>query len=159
MKSRFESIPHSFLIMKKRAISIIADNGSHFISYLAINFGARFCEGNSTNRDSTFIAKIDSGNGQDDMNPFIEWFLAYKLEVWVTQFLNTPALSLIKSPNLANIGRKCKRQIQLEEHTVCSIPISRVTGAPTQVDTRNCGIYSLLNTRAAFLSDLNHHVR
>jgi hypothetical protein len=126
MKSQFESIPHSISIMKKRAISIIGCNGSHFISYLAVNFGAHFLGENSMNTDSTFIANIDSGNGQEDMNPFIQWLLAviYKLEVWVTQFLNTPALSLIKSPNLADIGRKCKRQIQSKEHSVCSIAIS-----------------------------------
>jgi hypothetical protein len=60
---------------------------------------------------------------------------------------------------LAKIGRKCKRQIQLKEHIVCSIPITRVTRAPTQEDTCNCGIYSLINTRAAFLGDWNHHMR
>jgi hypothetical protein len=60
---------------------------------------------------------------------------------------------------LAKIGRKCKRQIQLKEHIVCSIPITRVTRAPTQEDTCNCGIYLLINTRAAFLGDRNHHVR
>jgi hypothetical protein len=32
MKLRFDSLPHSFSIMKKRAISIIAGDGSHFIS-------------------------------------------------------------------------------------------------------------------------------
>jgi hypothetical protein len=62
--------------MKKRAISIIAGNGSHFISYLAVNFGAHFREENSTNTDSTFIFNIDSGNGQEDMNPFMQWLLA-----------------------------------------------------------------------------------
>jgi hypothetical protein len=161
MKSRFESIPHSFSIMKKRAISIIDGNGSHFISYLAVNFGAHFQVENSTNTDSTFIANIDSGIGLGDMNHFIQWLLAviYELEVWVNQFLNTPVLSLIKSPKLADIARKCKRQIQSKEHYVCSIPISCVTRAPTQEDTWKCGIYSMLNARAAFLSDLNNHVR
>jgi hypothetical protein len=147
--------------MKKRAISVIAGDGSHFISYLAVNFGAHFQEENSTNRDSTFIANIDSGNGSVNMNPFIQWLFAviYELEVWVTQFLSTLALDLIESPYLAKIGRKCKRQIQSKEHIVCSIPITRVTRAPTQEDTCNCGIYSLINTRAAFLGDRNHHVR
>ena len=95
------------------------------------------------------------------MDPFIQWLFAviYELEVWVTQFLNTSALDLIESPYLAKIGRKCKRQIQSKEHIVCSIPITRVTRAPTQEDTCNCGIYSLINTRAAFLGDRNHHVR
>jgi hypothetical protein len=69
------------------------------------------------------------------------------------------ALGLIESPYIANIGRKCKRQIQSKKHIVCSIPITRVTRAPTQEDTCNCGIYSLINTRAAFLGDRNHHVR
>jgi hypothetical protein len=150
MKLRFDSLPHSFSMMKKRAISIIAGDGSHFISYLAVNFGAHFQEENSTNRDSTFIANIDSGNGSVNMHPFIQWLYAviYELEVWVTQFLNTSALGLIERPYLAKIGRKCKRQIQSKEHIVCSIPITRVTRAPTQEDTCNCGIYSLLNTRA-----------
>jgi hypothetical protein len=69
--------------MKKHAISIIAGNGSHFISYLAVNFGAHFREENYTNTDSTFIANIDSSIGLGDMNPFIQWLLAviYKLEV------------------------------------------------------------------------------
>jgi hypothetical protein len=31
MKVHFDSISHSFSIMKKRAISIIAGDGSHFI--------------------------------------------------------------------------------------------------------------------------------
>jgi hypothetical protein len=144
MKLQFDSIPHSFSIMKKRALSIIAGDGSHFISYLAVNFGADFQEENYTNRDSTFIANIDSGDGIVNMNPFIQWLFAviYELEVWVTQFLNTLALGLIESSYLANIGRKCKRQIQSKEHIVCSIPIFRVTRAPTQEDTCNCGIYS-----------------
>jgi hypothetical protein len=161
MKLRFDSLPHNFSVMKKRAISIIAGDGSHFISYLAVNFGAHFQEENSRNRDSTFIANIDSGDGNVGVNPFIQWLFAviYKLEVWVTQFLNTSALGLIESPYLANIGRKCKRQIQSKEHIVCSIPISRVTRAPTQEYTCNCGIYSLLNTQAAFWGDRNHHVR
>ncbi len=161
MKVHFDSIPHSFSIMKKRAILIIAGDGSHFISYLAVNFGAHFQEENSTNRDSAFIANIDSGDGSANMDPFIQWLFAviYELEVWVTQFLNTSALDLIESPYLAKIGRKCKRQIQSKEHIVCSIPITRVTRAPTQEDTCNCGIYSLINTRAAFLGDRNHHVR
>jgi hypothetical protein len=73
--------------------------------------------------------------------------------------LNTSALDLIESPYLAKIGRKRKRQIQSKKHIVCSIPISRVTRAPTQEDTRNCGIHSLINARAAFLGDRNHHVR
>jgi hypothetical protein len=142
MKLRFDSIPHSFSIMKKRAILIIAGDGSHFISYLAVHFGAHFQEENSTNRDSTFIANIDSGDGSANMNPFIQWLFAviYKVEVWVTRFLNTTALGLIESPYLAKIGRKCKRQIQSKEHTKGSIPISRVTRAPTQEDTCNCGI-------------------
>jgi hypothetical protein len=161
MKVRFDILPHSFSIMKKRAISIIAGDGSHFISYLAVNFGAHFQEGNSTNRDSTFIANIDSGDDIVNMNPFMQWLFAviYELEVWVTQFLNTSALGLIESPYLPNIGRKCKRQIQSKEHIVCSIPITHVTRAPTQEDTCNCGIYLLLNTRAAFWGDRNHHVR
>jgi hypothetical protein len=57
--------------MKKHVISIIAGNGVYFISYLAINVGAHFQEENSTNRDSTSIANIDIGAGDDDMNPFI----------------------------------------------------------------------------------------
>jgi hypothetical protein len=128
---------------------------------LAINFGAHFQEENSMSRDSTFIANIDSGDGSTNMDPFIQWLLAviYKLEVWVTQLLNTSALDLIVSPYLANIGQKCKRQIQSKEHIVCSIPITAVTRAPTQEDTCNCGIYSLITTRAAFLGDQNHHVR
>jgi hypothetical protein len=155
MKVHFDSIPHSFSTMKKRAITIIAGDRSHFISYLAVNYGAHFQEENSTNSDSTFIAIIDSGNGSANMNPFIQWLFAviYELEVWVTQFLNTLALGLIERPYLAKIGRKYKRQIQSKEHIVCSIPITRVTRAPTQEDTCNCGIYSLLNTRAAFLGD------
>jgi hypothetical protein len=86
MNSRFESIPHSFSVMKKHVISIIAGDSSHFISYLAVNFGAHFREDNSTNRDSTFIANINSSNGDVDTNLFIQWLLAviYKLEVWVT---------------------------------------------------------------------------
>jgi hypothetical protein len=110
--------------------------------------------------DSTFIANINSGGGQDNMDPFIQWLLAliYKLEVWVTQFLNTSVLDLIESPFLADIGRKCKRQMQSREHTVYSIPISRVTWAPSQEDSCNCCIYSLVNTRTAFLADLHHHV-
>jgi hypothetical protein len=161
MKLQFDSLPHSFFIMKKRTISIIAGDGSHFISYLTVNFRADFQEENSTNRDSTFITNIISGDGIVNMNPFIEWFFAviYEFEVWVTQFLNTSALGLIESPYLANIGRNCKRQIQSKEHIVCSIPISHATRAPTQEDTCNCGIYSLLNTRATFLGDQNHHVR
>jgi hypothetical protein len=110
--------------MKKRAILIIAGDGSHFISYLAVNFGAHFAEENSTSMYSTFIANIDR-DGNVNMNPFIQWLLAviiYKLEVRVTQFLNTLALGLIKNSYLANIGRKCKRQIQPKEHIVCSIP-------------------------------------
>jgi hypothetical protein len=161
MKLRFDSLPHSFSIMKKRAISIIAGGGSHFFSYLAVHFGAHFQEENSTNRDSTFIANINSGDGSANVNPFIQWLFAviYELEVWVAQFLNTSALGLIESPYLAKIGRKCKRQIQSKEHIVCSIPVSRVTRMPTQEDTCNCGIYLLLNTQAAFLGERNHHVR
>jgi hypothetical protein len=164
MKLRFDShsLPHSFSIMKKRAISIIAGDGSHFISYLAVNFVAHFQEENSTNRDSAFSANIESGDGSVNMNPFIQWLFAviYELEIWVTQFLNTSALCLIERPYLAKIGRKCKRQIQSKEHIVCSILITCVTRAPTQEDTCNCGIYSLLNTRAAFLGDWNYqHVR
>jgi hypothetical protein len=89
------------------------------------------------------------------------WLLAvfYKLEVWVTQFLNTPAMGLIESPSLAAIGCKCKRQMQKKTHPVCSIPILHVTQAPRQEDTWNCGIYSLLNTRAPSLADLNHSVK
>jgi hypothetical protein len=107
MKLRFDSIPHSFSIMKKRAISIIAGDGSHFISYLAVDFGAHSQEENSTNRDSTFIANINSGDGSANMNPFIQWLFAvmYELEVWVAQFLKTSALSLIERPYLAKIGR------------------------------------------------------
>jgi hypothetical protein len=37
MKVQFDSIPDSFFIMKKRAISIIAGDGSHFISYLVLD--------------------------------------------------------------------------------------------------------------------------
>jgi hypothetical protein len=161
MKLRFDSLPHSFSIMKKRAFSIIAGDGSHFISYLAVDFGAHFQEENSTNRDSTFITKIDSGDGSANMYPFIQWVFAiiYELEVWVTQYLNTSALGLIESPYLAKIGRKRKRQIQSKEHIVCSIPITRVTRAPTQEDTCNCGIYLLINTGAAFLEDRNIHMR
>jgi hypothetical protein len=129
MKVHFDSIPYTFSIMKKRAISIIACDGSHFISYLAVNFGAHFQEENSKNRDSAFIANIDTGDGSANMDPFIQCLLAviHELEVWVTQFLNTLALDLIESPYLAKIGRKCKRQIQWKEHIVCSIPITRVT--------------------------------
>jgi hypothetical protein len=71
MKLRFDSLPHSFSIMKKRAISIIAGDGNHFISYLSVNFGADFQKENSMNRDSTFIANIDSGDGIVNMGPFI----------------------------------------------------------------------------------------
>jgi hypothetical protein len=129
MKEHFDSVPHSFLIMKKPTILIIAGNGVHFISYLILYFGAHFQEEDSTNVDSAFIANINSGGGQDNMDPFIQWLLAviYKLEVWVTQFLNTSVSDLIESPFLADIGCKCKRQIQSMEHTVCSIPVSRVT--------------------------------
>ena len=160
MKSRFDSMPHSFSIMKKRVISIIAGNGSHFISYQVVNFGAHFREKTSTNREPTFIANIDSGDGDVHMNPFIQWLLAviFELEAWVTQFLNTPLLGLIQSPNLVTIGRECKRLVESTEHTVCSIKISRVTRAPTQDDGCNCGIFSLLNSRAAFCGDLHHHV-
>jgi hypothetical protein len=100
MKLRFDSLPHSFSIMKKRAISIIAGDGSHFISYLLVNCGAHFQEENSRNMDSTFVANIDSGNGSANMDPFIQWLFAviYKLEVWVTQFLNTLTLDLIEGP-------------------------------------------------------------
>jgi hypothetical protein len=152
MKVHFHSLRHSFFIMKKRAISIIAGDGSHFISYLAVHFGAHFQEENSTNRDSAYIANIDSGDGSANMDPFIQWLFAviYELEVWVIRFLNTLALGSIESPYLAKIGRKCKQQIQSKKHIVYSIPISRVTRAPTQEDTCNCGIYLLLNTRAAF---------
>jgi hypothetical protein len=148
MKVHFDSIPHSFSIMKKRAISIIAGDGSHFISYLAVNFGAHFQEENSTNRDSTFIANIDSSDDSANMDPFIQWLLAviYELEVWVTQFLNTLAFDLIESPYLAKIGRKCKPQIQSKEHIVCSVPITRVTQAPTQEDIAafiRCSIHEL----------------
>jgi hypothetical protein len=96
---------------------------------LAIKFGAHFQEENSTNRDSTFIANIDSGDDSANMDPFIQWLFAviYELEVWVTQFLNTLALGLIERPYLAKIGCKYKRQIQSKEHIVCSIPITRVS--------------------------------
>jgi hypothetical protein len=68
--------------MKKRAVSIIAGDGSHFISYLAVNFGAHFQEENSTKRDSTFIANIDSGDGSANMmDPFIQWLYAVIYEL------------------------------------------------------------------------------
>jgi hypothetical protein len=94
------------------------------------------------------------------MDPFIQWLLAitYKLEVWVMQFLNTPAMGLIERPFLASIARIYKTEINLKEHTVYSIPIFCVTQAPSQEDSCNCGIYALLNTRAAYLADLHHHV-
>ena len=79
MKVHFDSIPHSFSIMKKRAISIIAGDGSHFISYLAVNFGAHFQEEISTNRDSTFIANIDSGDGS--ANRTLSFDGCYNLQV------------------------------------------------------------------------------
>ncbi len=72
MKEQFDSVPQSFSIMKKHAISIIAGKGFHYISYLVINFGAHFWEEDSTNVDSTFIANIDSGGDQDNMDPFIQ---------------------------------------------------------------------------------------
>jgi hypothetical protein len=111
MKARFQGlIPHSFSVMKKRVISIIGGNGSHFVSYMVVNFGSHFREDNSPKSCHTFIASIDSGDGDADMDPFIQWLLAviYKIEVWVTQFLNTSSLGLITmSPSLlANIGRK-----------------------------------------------------
>ena len=159
--ARFEGIPHSFSVMKKRVISIIAGNGSHFVSYMAVNFGAHFREDSSTRSGHAFIASIDSIDGDADMDPFIQWLLAviYEIEVWVTQFLNTSSLGLITSPLLANIGRRCKSQIQSKEHTVCSIRISRVKQAPTQYDDCNCGIFSLINSQAAFFADVHHHVK
>jgi hypothetical protein len=113
MKEAFDSIPHSFVIMKKCALLIIAGYRVHFISYLVVNFGAHFREEDSTKVDSTFIANINSGVDQDNMEPFVQWLLAviYKLEVWVMQFLRTSVSDLIESPFLVTIGRKCKSQI------------------------------------------------
>jgi hypothetical protein len=128
MKLLFDSLPHFFSITKNLVILIIAGNGVHFICYLAVNFGAHFQEGNAADMESTFIANSDSGSGNDNTNPFVQWLLAviYELEVWVIQFFNTPAMGLIESPSPAKIGRKCKIQIQRKAQTVCSIPIPRV---------------------------------
>ncbi len=160
MKLLFDDLPQSFSIMKKRVISIIAGNGVHFICYLVVNFGAHFKDGKATDKESSFIANLDSDGGGEEMNPFVQWLLAviYELEVWVAKFLNTPLHASIESPSLATIGRKCKNQVQNENHRVCSIPISHDTQAPSQTDSCNCGIFSLLNNRAAYLADLNHHV-
>ena len=156
----FDGMPHTFSTMKKRVISIIAGDSIHFICYLAINFGSHFKDGSSPKKEPSFIVNVDSSGGLDGMNPFVQWLLAviYKVEVWVTKFLNTPSLVLIDSPSLSAIGRKCKRMIRSNTHIVCTIPIPHVTAAPTQEDTYNCGIFSVLNSRAAFLADLNHHV-
>jgi hypothetical protein len=161
MKVVFAGLPHTFSIMKKRVISIIAGDSSHFICYLAVNFGAHF-KGVTPAADGEpcFIANIDSGNGGKGMNPFVQWLLAviYELEVWVTQFLNTAPAVLITSPSLSEIGRRCKTMVKRKKHRVCQIPIPQVLGCPKQADGWNCGVFSVLNTRAVFLADLYHHV-
>jgi hypothetical protein len=115
---------------------IIAGNGVYFICYVAFNFGAHFQDGHATDTESTFIGNIKSKDSNDPMNPFLKWLLAiiYVLKVWVTHFLDTPAMGLTESPFLAKVGRTCKRQIQKKTHP------------PRQHNTWICSIYSLLNT-------------
>ncbi len=160
MKVVFDGLPQTFSIMKKRVISIIAGNGVHFVCYMAINFGAHFKHGNLAEKEPSFIANLDSQGGTGEMDTFVQWLLAviYELEVWVTKLLNTPALVMIDSPSLSEIGRKCKEMVGMGSHSVCQIPISHVPQVPRQTDTWNCGIFSLLHTRGAFLADLKHHL-
>ncbi len=98
-KEAFDNVPQTFSIMKKRVISIIAGDGIHFVCYLAINFGAHFKSGDSTQKkEPSFIAKLDSSyEVRIGMNQFVHWLLAiiYELEVWITDFLNTPPQTLL----------------------------------------------------------------
>jgi hypothetical protein len=161
MKVVFAGLPQTFSIMKKRVISIIAGDSRHFICYLAINFGAHFKDVTpAADREPSFIANIDSGNGGKGMDAFVQWLLAviYELEVWVTKFLNTAPAVVIASPLLSDIGRRCKTMVRKKKHLVCQIPIPQALGCPKQADGWNCGVFSVLNTRSVFLADLHHHV-
>jgi hypothetical protein len=160
MKTIFCGIPQTFSIMKKRVISIIACEGTHFVCYFAINFGAHFKDGNPAGTEPSFIANLDSLGGSTKLDPFVRWLFAviYEIEVWVTQFLNTPTGVLIANHNLADIGRRCRKEVVSKTHPVCKIPIPFVKQAPTQSDGYNCGVFSMLNTRAGFMADQGHHV-
>jgi hypothetical protein len=161
MKKVFQDVDQTFSIMKKRVISIVVGNNMHFTSFLAVNFGAQhFKEGSPVGREPSFIANLDSTGGGKGMNTFVYWLLSviYELEVWVTEFLNTPPGVVIVNPKLADIGRKCKRKARSFDHVVCAIPIQHVTQIPQQTDQWNCGIFAVMNARAAFLVDINHHV-
>jgi hypothetical protein len=107
--------------------------------------------------DSVFIANIDSGLSHDNMAPLIQCLLAviYKLEAWVTQFLNTLVMGLVKSHFLANIGCKFKRQIQSKEDTICSIPIAHK--APSQDTPAFAAFIPCSRQEPLFLANLHHH--
>jgi hypothetical protein len=129
-------------VMRKHVISIVVGDNLHFVSFLAVNFGAHFKEGSPADREPSFIANLDSFGGGESMNKFVYWLLLviYEIEVWVTQFLNTPSGVVIVNPKLADIGHKCKREARSLDHRVCEIPIQHVPQIPQQSDGYNCGI-------------------
>ena len=156
----FASVAQTFSIMRKRVISFIVGDNQHFVTFMAVNFGAYFKSGSDTEKEPSFIANLDSISGGSSMNSFVYWLLSviYEIEVWVTQFLNTPIGVFVTNPELAAIGRKCKTDAKSLSHRVCGIPIQHVQQIPRQQDQHNCGVFSVLNTRAGFLANVNHHV-
>jgi hypothetical protein len=159
-KKRFSGIPQNFSIMKKRVISLVLGNQLHFTAYLVVNFGAHFQEGGNDDKAPCFIGNCDSLGGGRAMNTVVYFILSvmYEIEVWVAKLLNVGENFTIPNLDLVELGRKCKRSANDRQHHICKIPVLNVPQAISQNDGYNCGLFGIMNTKAAFLADTLHYV-
>ena len=160
MRTTLGKLPHRFSILKKRIIGIVLGDGMHFLSYLVVNFGAHFQDGEQS-KNPSFIADVDSfRSDHKDMREFVYWLLGviYELEIWIGQFQNTLAEGIIRNPDLVLIGRTALENAKKQLGVVSTIPVKHLRDCPQQRDTWNCGVFAVLNQRACYLADIHHRI-
>ena len=164
-----------FNIFSKRVISLVVGNGLHWCSYSAIHLGEYLSQPLTSTRSGSggkkcprpFITVADSLGFHEKQSPedlFVVFIfdVLLHLEKWITKVVGLKASigegAPLPKPDLINMASNCRDRAFMGTSIFNPNSFESHKKYYTQADSHNCGIFSIINVPAAYVSDAKYHL-
>ena len=158
------TVPLSFNGFKKRVISFISCDSSHFVAYFGVNVGAWLnSPTDEVPQEECFIVDMDAlyNSHTKQLYSFFHFILevARRLEVWVGKYLSLQVGDPLIDPDFDSMARESKRVVKKETARVCKIPMTMPRQRVQQRDDKNCGAFAALNVYSVYQAERHHYAK
>jgi hypothetical protein len=165
-KDTLGSVPLHFNVFRKRVISLIVCDWSHFDAFFAVNVGAALTKEDTGEVDdpptTSFILDTDSMyTGNKSFHGFVYFILemARLLEVWVGNYICLRVGDPLPTPDFDAIIREARATVHKRTALICKVPIFLPPNRTRQSDDFNCGVFAGLNVYSVYQAERQHWFR